>query len=254
MPQKTIMITGATSGFGEAIARLFAKQGWKLILTGRRQGRLDDLKTELGADYVHSCCFDIRDQIALEQVIDNLPAAFSDIDVLVNNAGLALGMEPADKTNLDDWEQMVDTNIKGLMYCTRKVLPAMRERSKGYIINLGSVAGSWPYPGGNVYCATKAFVRQFSLALRADLLGSNIRVSNIEPGAAETEFSMVRFKQDQDLVDAVYQNTTALSAQDIAETVFWLVNTPEHMNVTTMEIMPTQQATGPLVVFRNNDE
>jgi 3-hydroxy acid dehydrogenase/malonic semialdehyde reductase len=254
MPQKTIMITGATSGFGEAIARLFAKQGWKLILTGRRQGRLDDLKTELGADNVHSCCFDIRDQIALEQVIDNLPAAFSDIDVLVNNAGLALGMEPADKTNLDDWEQMVDTNIKGLMYCTRKVLPAMRERSKGYIINLGSVAGSWPYPGGNVYCATKAFVRQFSLALRADLLGSNIRVSNIEPGAAETEFSMVRFKQDQDLVDAVYQNTTALSAQDIAETVFWLVNTPEHMNVTTMEIMPTQQATGPLVVFRNNDE
>lgn len=248
------MITGATSGFGEAIARLFAKQGWKLILTGRRQGRLDDLKTELGADNVHSCCFDIRDQIALEQVIDNLPAAFSDIDVLVNNAGLALGMEPADKTNLDDWEQMVDTNIKGLMYCTRKVLPAMRERSKGYIINLGSVAGSWPYPGGNVYCATKAFVRQFSLALRADLLGSNIRVSNIEPGAAETEFSMVRFKQDQDLVDAVYQNTTALSAQDIAETVFWLVNTPEHMNVTTMEIMPTQQATGPLVVFRNNDE
>lgn len=254
MSQKTIMITGATSGFGEAIARLFAHDGWKLILTGRRHQRLEDLKRELGEANVHSCCFDIRDKVAIEQVIDNLPPAFSEIDVLVNNAGLALGMAPADKTDLDDWEQMVDTNIKGLMYCTRKVLPAMRQRSKGYIINLGSVAGSWPYPGGNVYCATKAFVRQFSLALRADLLGSNIRVSNIEPGAAETEFSMVRFKQDQDLVDAVYQNTTALSAQDIAETVFWLVNTPEHMNITTMEIMPTQQATGPLVMFRNNDE
>lgn len=254
MSQKTIMITGATSGFGEAMAKLFAREGWKLILTGRRQQRLDDLKKELGASNVHVCCFDIRDKSAIAQAIDNLPSTFSDIDVLVNNAGLALGMAPADKTELSDWEQMVDTNIKGLMYCTRKVLPAMREKSKGYIINLGSVAGSWPYPGGNVYCATKAFVKQFSLALRTDLLGSNIRVTNIEPGAAETEFSMVRFKQDQDLANAVYQNTTALSAQDIAETVFWVVNTPEHMNVTTMEIMPTKQAVGPLVMFRNHDE
>jgi 3-hydroxy acid dehydrogenase/malonic semialdehyde reductase len=254
MTQQTIMITGATSGFGEAMARLFAQHGWKLILTGRRQERLNDLQHELGKAAVHTCCFDIRDKTAIAEAIDSLPIGFDEIDVLVNNAGLALGMMPADKTDIDDWEQMVDTNIKGLMYCTRKVLPAMRERSKGYIINLGSVAGSWPYPGGNVYCASKAFVKQFSLALRADLLGSNIRVSNIEPGAAETEFSMVRFKQDQSLANAVYQNTTALSAQDIADTVFWLVSTPEHMNVTTMEVMPTQQATGPLVMFRDHDE
>ncbi|MCL4156597.1 UNVERIFIED_CONTAM: hypothetical protein GTU68_036372 [Idotea baltica] len=254
MSQKIILITGATSGFGEAIARLFAQHGWKLILTGRRQHRLDVIQTELGKENVHTCCFDIRNNLAIEQAINTLPAAFKDIDVLVNNAGLALGMETADKTALDDWEQMVDTNIKGLMYCTRRVLPDMKMRGRGYIINLGSVAGSWPYPGGNVYCASKAFVKQFSLALRADLLGSNIRVSNIEPGAAETEFSTVRFKNDHALARTVYQNTTALSAQDIADTVFWLVNTPEHMNVTTMEIMPTQQATGPLVMYRSQDE
>jgi len=251
MTKKTILITGATSGFGAATARLFAKQGWQLILTGRRQDRLDKLQLELGGkDKVHTCCFDIRDKAAIEQVITSLPIVFADIDVLLNNAGLALGMESADKTNLDDWEQMVDTNIKGLMYCTRKVLPFMKTRGQGYIINIGSVAGNWPYPGGSVYCASKAFVKQFSLALRADLLGSNIRVSNIEPGAAETEFSLIRFKQDEQLADAVYNNTKALAAEDIADTILWLVNTPAHVNVTTIEIMPTQQATGPLAMYR----
>lgn len=249
---KTILITGATSGFGEAIARSFAANNdWQLILTGRRQQRLDALQQELGgASKVHTSCFDITDRKAVTQAIEDLPSQFADIDVLVNNAGLALGLEPADKTDLDDWETMVDTNIKGLMYCTRKLLPKMRTRNQGYIINIGSVAGNWPYPGGNVYGATKAFVKQFSLSLRADLLGSNIRVTNIEPGNAETEFSMVRFKDDEQRADGVYQNTVALTADDIANTIWWLVNTPEHMNVTTMEVMPTQQATGPLAVYR----
>jgi 3-hydroxy acid dehydrogenase/malonic semialdehyde reductase len=248
---KTILITGATSGFGEAIARLFAQNDWQLILTGRRQQRLDSLQQQLGGpDKVHICCFDITDRQAVEQAIDNLPAQFSDVDVLVNNAGLALGLEPADKTNLDDWEQMVNTNIKGLMYCTHKLLPKMQQRKQGYILNIGSIAGNWPYPGGNVYCASKAFVKQFSLALRADLLGSSIRVTNIEPGNAETEFSNVRFKDDQQRAEAVYQNTVALTAQDIADTIWWLVNTPKHVNVTTMEIMPTEQANGPLAIYR----
>lgn len=252
MTTKTILITGGTSGFGEAMARLFAKNNWRLIITGRRQQRLDFLQQALGGpDKVHTCCFDISDRAAVEQAIDSLPTAFADIDVLVNNAGLALGLEPADKTDLDDWERMVDTNIKGLMYCTRFVLPKMRERKQGYVINIGSVAGNWPYPGGNVYGATKAFVKQFSLSLRADLLGSNIRVTNIEPGIAETEFSLVRFKDNEEQAGDVYQNTVALSADDIANTVWWLANRPEHMNVTTMEVMPTHQATGPLAIFRN---
>ena len=251
MSDKTIMITGATSGFGEACARLFAQQGWKLILTGRRQNRLEALQQELGGtQQVHICCFDITDRQAVEQAITDLPSGFNQIDVLLNNAGLALGLEPAHQTRLDDWEQMVDTNIKGLLFCTRTVLPMMVERKAGYIINIGSVAGNWPYPGGNTYCGTKAFVRQFSLALRADLLGTNVRVSNIEPGNAETEFSKVRFNQDEQRASQVYAGTTALTAEDIANTVWWLVNTPEHMNVTTMEVMPTQEANGPMAFYR----
>ncbi len=246
-----VMITGATSGFGEACARLFAQQGWRLIITGRRQQRLDELQQALGGvDKVHTSCFDISDRQAVEQAFANLPDAFNKIDVLVNNAGLALGLEAAHETRLDDWEQMVDTNIKGLLYCTRTVLPAMVERKTGYIINIGSVAGNWPYPGGNVYCGTKAFVKQFSLAVRADLLGTNVRVSNIEPGNAETEFSMVRFKDDKSRADKVYQGTIALRAQDVADTVWWLVNTPQHVNVTTLELMPTQEANGPMAFHR----
>lgn len=248
---KTIMITGATSGFGEACARTFASHGWKLILTGRRQQRLVNLQLELGGpEQVHICAFDITDRSAVEHAINTLPNKFSHIDVLLNNAGLALGLEPADKTDLDDWDKMVDTNIKGLMYCTRTVLPKMKLQASGYIINIGSVAGNWPYPGGNVYCASKAFVRQFSLAIRSDLLGTGIRVTNIEPGNAETEFSMVRFKNDEQRADSVYKQTVALTAQDIADTIWWLVSTPAHVNVTTLEIMPTEQATGPLAIYR----
>lgn len=251
MAQQTIMITGATSGFGEACARLFAKNGWQLILTGRRQQRLDTLQQALGgSDKVHTCCFDITDRVAVEKAFTDLPAQFKNIDVLLNNAGLALGLEPAHQTQLDDWEKMVDTNIKGLMYCTRTVLPMMVERKAGYIINIGSVAGNWPYPGGNVYCGTKAFVRQFSLAVRADLLGTNVRVTNIEPGNAETEFSMIRFKEDETRADKVYEGTIALNANDIADTVWWLTNTPEHVNVTTLELMPTQEANGPMAFHR----
>lgn len=246
-----IMITGATSGFGEACTRLFVENGWRVIITGRRQHRLDSLQQELGgSDTVHTCCFDISDRQAVEQAFAELPADFSQIDVLLNNAGLALGLEPAYDTKLDDWEKMVDTNIKGLLYCTRTVLPKMVERKAGYIINIGSVAGNWPYPGGNVYCGTKAFVRQFSLAVRADLLGSNVRVTNIEPGNAETEFSMVRFKDDKSRADKVYEGTVALTARDVADTVWWLVNTPSHVNVTTLELMPTQQANGPMAFHR----
>lgn len=251
MADKTIMITGATSGFGEASARLFARHGWRLIITGRRQQRLEQLQQELGgADKVHICCFDISDRQAVEQAFADLPDSFSDIDVLLNNAGLALGLEPAHQTSLDDWEKMVDTNIKGLMYCTRTALPRMVERKAGYIINIGSVAGNWPYPGGNVYCGSKAFVRQFSLAVRADLLGTNVRVTNIEPGNAETEFSMVRFKDDRSRADKVYEGTIALTADDVADTVWWLANTPAHVNVTTLELMPTQEANGPMAFYR----
>ena len=250
---KTVMITGATSGFGEASARLFAHHGWKLIITGRRQQRLEQLQQELGGiDNVHYCCFDISDKQAVKQAFQSLAPDFTTIDVLINNAGLALGLEPADEANIDDWDQMVDTNIKGLMYCTHTVLPIMKQQGQGYIINIGSIAGNWPYPGGNVYCASKAFVRQFSLALRADLLGTGIRVSNIEPGNAETEFSMVRFKANEQRADQVYQDTIALTAEDIANTLYWLANTPVHVNITTMEIMPTEQATGPLAVYRRD--
>jgi 3-hydroxy acid dehydrogenase/malonic semialdehyde reductase len=251
MSQQTIMITGATSGFGEACARKFAKKGWQLILTGRRQQRLDTLQQELGGrEKVHTCCFDITDRDAVEEAFADLPAQFKKIDVLLNNAGLALGLEPAHQTQLDDWEKMVDTNIKGLMYCTRTVLPMMVERQTGYIINIGSVAGNWPYPGGNVYCGTKAFVRQFSLAVRADLLGTNVRVTNIEPGNAETEFSKIRFKDDESRADKVYEGTIALNADDVADTVWWLANTPGHVNVTTLELMPTQEANGPMAFHR----
>jgi 3-hydroxy acid dehydrogenase/malonic semialdehyde reductase len=246
-----ILVTGATSGFGEATARLFAAQGWKLILTGRRLERLSQLQDELGGEeQVHIGCFDISDRAACEDFFSSLPDSLSNIDVLFNNAGLALGLEPADETSLDDWQRMVDTNINGLIYCTHLALPKMTARGSGYIINMGSVAGNWPYPGGHVYCASKAFVKQFSLALRADLLGKGVKVTNIEPGNAETEFSMIRFSQNQEKADSVYANTLALNAQNIADTIWWLVNTPPNMNVTTMEIMPIDEANGPFSIHR----
>ncbi len=247
---KTIFITGATSGFGLACAKLFAAQGAKVIATGRRGERLAALKKELG-DAVHPLTLDMRDRQAVEQAVSELPEGFSEIDVLVNNAGGALGLSSFDKADLDDAEQMIDANIKGLVYCTHAVLPGMVARNRGHIINLSSVAGSYPYPGGNVYGGTKAFVTQFSLNLRADLLGKNIRITSVEPGLAETEFSLVRFHGDAEKAAATYKGVKPLSAEDIANTILWIVTQPEHVNVNRIELMPTQQAFSAFAVHRD---
>lgn len=248
-----ILITGASSGFGAAIARRFAREGARLILAARRAERLDALARELSGAVVHTLQLDVRDGAAVREAIANLPKDFAALDLLVNNAGLALGLEPAQRAALADWEQMVDTNIKGLMYVTRAVLPGMVERGRGHVINIGSIAGEWPYPGGNVYGATKAFVRQFSLNLRADLLGTPVRVTDIEPGmCAGTEFSTVRFHGDAARSAAVYDRTTPLTAEDIADTVHWVATRPAHVNVNTISLMPVDQAFAPLAVHRRN--
>lgn len=244
---KTILITGATSGFGKASAEYFAAQGWQLILTGRRRERLEQLEKKLGASIRQVITLDVRDR---DQVFEQL-GSLIDVDVLLNNAGLALGLEPAWDVNIDDWEVMVDTNIKGLMYCTRAVLPQMVKRGSGHIVNIGSTAGAWPYPGGNVYGGTKAFVQQFSRNLRADLLGNNIRVTNLAPGMAESEFSEVRFKGNVEQAAKVYQGAKPLLPQDIAETVFWIVNRPAHVNINAIEMMPVDQAWGPFSIHRD---
>ena len=246
---KTILITGATSGFGKACAELFATSGWRLILCGRRKERLTELAARLAAP-VYTAAFDVRDNEMVKSMYAEIPADFRQIDVLVNSAGLALGMLPAQDADLADWEAMVDTNIKGLMYMTRMILPDMVRRKTGHIVNLGSVAGNWPYPGGNAYGGTKAFVQQFSRNLRADLHGTGVRVTNIEPGLAETEFSVVRFHGDQKQADSVYAGMTPLSAADIAETIHWTVSRPSHVNINTLEIMPVAQSWGPFPIYR----
>lgn len=251
MKGKTFFITGASAGFGAACARIFAEEGNRLVLTARRSDPLLALQRELaGKADVHVIPLDVRDRQAVSQAVESLPDPFRDIDVLINNAGLALGLEPAHKVDLDDWETMVDTNIKGLMYCTRLILPGMVERNRGQIINLGSVAGSWPYPGGNAYGGTKAFVEQFSLNLRCDLLGTRVRVTCIQPGMAETEFSKVRFKGDDKKASQVYSGTEALTAEDVAETIHWVVNRPEHVNINTLELMSIDQTWSPFAVHR----
>jgi NADP-dependent 3-hydroxy acid dehydrogenase YdfG len=243
---KTILITGATAGFGKACAEYFAEQGWQLILTGRRTGRLEKLKEQLGDAVQQIITLDVRDR---DQVFEKL-GSLSNIDVLLNNAGLALGLEPSWEVDINDWETMVDTNIKGLMYCIRAVLPAMVTRNSGHVINIGSTAGSWPYPGGNVYGGTKAFVQQLSRNLRADLLGSKVRVTNLAPGMAESEFSNVRFKGDDAAADKVYAGADPLIPEDIAEIVYWIANRPAHININAIEVMPVDQAWGPLAVHR----
>jgi len=251
MPVKTIFITGASAGFGEACARKFATEGHRLILTARRVGKLEKLRDELvTAAGIHIAQLDVRDNAEVEAVTAFLPEDFRDIDVLLNNAGLALGLEPAHQVNLEDWEVMVDTNIKGLMYCTRAILPGMVERNRGHIVNISSTAGTWPYPGGNVYGGTKAFVTQFSRNLRADLHGSQVRVTCIQPGMAQTEFSNVRFKGDQEKADGVYAGVNPMTAEDIAEAVVWVVNRPAHLNINSIEMMPVNQAWGPLAIHR----
>lgn len=244
---KIILITGATAGFGLAAARLFASRGWRVIGTGRRTERLSALRDELGESFL-PLPLDMRDRDAVSEQLSALPEGWQDVDVLLNNAGGALGLDPAYECSLDDWDTMVDTNIKGLLYATRAVLPGMVERNSGHIVMLGSIAGNYPYAGGNVYCGTKAFVKQFSLSLRADLLGKNIRVSNIEPGLAESEFSIVRFHGDEARAASVYEGTQPITPDDIAETVWWIVNCPAHININRVEIMPVcQSPNGPTV-------
>lgn len=248
---RTVFITGASAGFGAACARLFADRGDRLVLAARREEPLLALRDELAPQAeVHTVTLDVRRRKAVQEAVEGLPDALSRIDILVNNAGLALGLEPAHETNPDDWDAMVDTNIKGLIYCTRFLLPGMVARNRGHIVNIGSVAGSWPYPGGNVYGGTKAFVEQFSRNLRADLLGKRVRVTCLAPGMAETEFSMVRFKGDAERAAQVYAGTQALTAEDIAGIVAWVTELPPHVNVNALEVMSIFQSWGPLAVHR----
>lgn len=247
-----VLITGASAGFGAAIARVLVPLGHKVIATGRRADRLEELAQELGRDRVLPLVFDVTDRDAVETALAGLPADWAEIDVLVNNAGLALGLEPAQDADLENWERMIDTNIKGLTYVTRAMLPGMVKRDRGHVVNMGSIAGTWPYFGGNVYGATKAFVRQFTLNLRTDLLGTKVRASNIEPGmVGGTEFSTVRFAGDDSKAANVYANTTPLTAEDVAETVRWIISLPAHFNVNTIEIMPVVQAYGGIKVVKS---
>ena len=246
----TVLVTGATAGFGEATAERFARNGARLVIAGRRGDRLAALARRLSAQApVHPLTLDVRDRAAVERALATLPVDFARVDVLVNNAGLALGLEPAHRASVDDWEQMIDTNNRGLVVVTRQILPGMVERGRGHVVNVGSVAAHYPYPGGNVYGATKAFVHQFSLNLRADLVGSGVRVTCVEPGMAETEFSLVRLK-DAEKARAVYQGVTPLSAADVADAIHWVVTRPPHVNVNVLELMPEQQAFSPLAVKR----
>lgn len=248
---KTILITGATSGFGEASAELFASKGWKLIIAGRREERLHKLSNRFPEIRIHCLQLDVCDHQQVDKLLSELPPEFQDIDVLVNNAGLALGLKPAHEASLEDWEQMIDTNIKGLCYMTKAILPGMVERNKGHIINIGSVAGTWPYPGGNAYGASKAFVKQFSNNLRTDVLGTQIRVTNIEPGLAETEFSIVRFHGDEKQAKDVYKGTKPLTGKDIADIIFWTTSVPSHVNINSIEVMPICQSWSPFAIHRS---
>ena len=251
--QKTILITGATAGFGLACGDRFAREGWQLIIAGRRGERLEKFKAAHPGVPIYSMVLDVRDRAAVEQAVSGLPAQFGAIDVLVNNAGLALGLAGAQEADLDDWETMIDTNIKGLLYMTRAILPGMVRRNQGHIINLGSVAGNYPYPGGNVYGGTKAFVKQFSRNLLTDLVETGIRVTNIEPGLSESEFSIVRFHGDTARAKQVYQGTRPLTPVDIADIVYWVTNVPPHVNINTVEVMPVCQSCGPFLIHREEE-
>lgn len=245
-----IFITGATSGFGAAMVKRLINSDHQVIATGRRADRLQKMKTEYGAK-LHTLVLDIQNKEEVTKAVESLPEDFKKIDVLINNAGLALGTNLAQNSKIEDWETMVQTNINGLLYCTQQILPSMVKRNIGQIINLGSVAGEFPYSGGNVYGATKAFVHQFSMNLRSDLLGTNVRVTNIEPGMCNTEFSEVRYSGDKEKAEAVYKGVHALSADDIAETIEWVITRPAHVNINVISLMPVQQAFGGFAVHRN---
>ena len=247
---RTVFITGASSGFGVAIAQRFADAGANLILLGRREDRLSAFKATISVP-VQILVVDVRDRNAVMDAVRALPAPFSDVDLLVNNAGLALGLEPAQDASLVDWETMIDTNLKGLAFVTREVLPNMVKRDSGHIINISSIAGTYPYAGGNMYGATKAAVTQFSLNLLTDLNKTKIRVTNIEPGlCGGSEFSLVRFHGDAMKAAQVYENVQPLTSEDVAEAVFWSASLPPHVNINRIEMMPTAQAPGGLTVFK----
>ena len=247
---KVVMITGATSGIGTACARKFAENGDRLILTGRNESRLADIKKELvaqGAD-VLTLAFDVRDREKASQAVKTLPAEWQEIDVLVNNAGLALGLEPEYEGNLDDWETMIDTNIKGLLTMTRLVVPGMVQRNRGHIINVGSVAGDAAYAGGNVYCATKAAVKALSDGLRIDVANTSIRVTNLKPGLVETNFSNIRFHGDSERAANVYKGVKPLTGDDIADVAVYAANAPAHVQIAEVLILATHQASGSVIV------
>ncbi|WP_431469278.1 SDR family NAD(P)-dependent oxidoreductase [Sphingosinithalassobacter sp. LHW66-3] len=244
----TALVTGATAGIGEATARALVDAEWHVIGTGRRAERLDALKAELG-DSFHGAQFDVRDGAAFDSAMAALPEAFRAIDLLVNNAGLALGTAPAQESSLDDWQTMIDTNVSAFVAITRKLLPGLIAR-KGAIVNLGSVAGSYIYPGGNVYAGSKAFVNHFSLALRADLHGTGVRVTSIEPGMVETEFTMVRTGGSREASDTLYAGANPMTAEDIAETILWVATLPPHLNINRLELMPVNQSFQGFAVHR----
>jgi len=246
---KTALITGATSGFGKASVQRFVDAGWRVIATGRRAERLQKLVDEFGADKVHPAAFDIRDAGAMDKALASLPAAFKDVDLLINNAGLALGTAPAQECDLEQWNTMIDTNVRALVTLTRKLLPSLIKR-KGAVINVSSVAASYPYPGGNVYGGTKAFVVQFSLGLRSDLHGTGVRVTSVEPGMAETEFTLVRTKGNHEASDKLYKGADPMTGEDIADTLLWIASLPPHMNINRIELMPVNQSFSPFQVYR----
>lgn len=248
---KTILITGATSGFGRAAVERFHGAGWRIIATGRRAERLDALADALGRERIHTAAFDIRDETAMRAALDALPTDFRDIDVLANNAGLALGTAPAQRADLAQWKQMIDTNVTALATLTHALLPTLIAR-RGAILNISSVAATYPYAGGNVYGGTKAFVSQFSLGLRSDLHGTGVRVTSIEPGMAETEFTLVRTSGDQAASDTLYKGAEPITPDDIAETMFWIANLPPHLNVNRIEVMPVRQSFAGFQVARDS--
>ncbi len=248
----TALVTGATSGFGHAIAQRLVRDGHRVIAAGRRADRLAALQRDLGQSLL-PLTLDVTDAAAVAALPGSLPEGWREVDVLVNNAGLALGLDPAQKADLDQLDRMIATNVTGLVHMTRALLPGMVARNRGHVVNLGSVASSYPYPGGHVYGGTKAFVKQFSLNLKADLVGSFVRVTDVEPGlCGGTEFSNVRFSGDDARAAAVYNGTEPLTAGDIAETVSWVVSLPRHVNINRVEMMPTCQAPGPLAIKRQD--
>jgi NADP-dependent 3-hydroxy acid dehydrogenase YdfG len=248
--KKTVLVTGATSGFGRAIATRFANEGYDVIITGRRGERLNELKESLEQKFsveIHPLCFDVRKEGEVRKAVETLPERWKTIDVLVNNAGLAAGLGPVHEGLVDDWERMIDTNIKGLLYMTRYISPLMVARKEGHIINIGSIAGKEVYPNGNVYCGTKFAVDAITKGTRIDLVAHNIKVTQIAPGAAETEFSLVRFNGDSERASTVYKGFTPLSGDDVAQAVYYVTTLPAHVNINDMVLMPTAQASSVII-------